>query len=204
MPAKTLNRIFVVKTKPGMSAQWESGPKKLNEWAKQQNYPFAYYDWSLISGPRTGQYILGTFGHDWKDFDGVEKFGPAAAKQIHADMAPFTESVNISYWSYREDLSGCPPNPGQAPPAFFSITTFFLKIGADLQVADAIKVANAAIQKSHWPGKPSGWYSLVKGGYGPALTLATGHENWADFQSPETSLAKVLNEVYGKEGAEAI
>ena len=206
MPAKSLDRIVVVKTKPSMSAQYEAGVKKLIDWSRQQKRPHTYYCWNIISGPRTGQYVFGTLGHDWKDFDAAEEGSGGALKIIMEDMDPYTESVMISYWVYRKDLSGPPPNAGQAPPAFADVITFFLKIGGEPAVTDAIKTVGAAIQKSHWKGNggPSGWYSRVNGGYGSALALSTGHENWADFQPPEPDLFKMINEVYGQEGAAAI
>jgi hypothetical protein len=204
MPSKSLARVINVTVKPGMGPQWEEGVKKFVQWQHQQDAPLAYYVWSIISGPRSGQYVVGTFGHDWKDFDEAEKLGPAAEKQIQVDLEPYTESHLVSYWEYRSDLSGHEINMGQVPPAFSSLTRFNLKPGAEFTMEDVIKAVNAAIQKSHWSGKPSEWYSLVNGGEGPAMILSTGHQNWADFQPPETSFVKMLIEAYGKEGAGAL
>jgi hypothetical protein len=204
MPAKSLNRIIVIKTKPSTSAQWEEGVKKLNEWAHQHNLPLANYCWSIVSGRRTGQYAIASPGHDWKDFDAAEKASQGVMEQVRADLDPYTESHLTSYWVYREDLSGHAFDTSQPRPAFVEVTTYFLKPGGGQGVTDSIKAANAAIQKSHWPGKPSGWYSLVNGGNGPQLAIATGRESWADFQPPETDFVKMLNEVYGEEGAAAL
>ncbi|HXH48935.1 MAG TPA: hypothetical protein VNM47_06280, partial [Terriglobia bacterium] len=109
MSHKNVDEIIVVKTKPSMSAQYEAGVKKLTEWSRQQNRPFTYYCWSIITGPRTGQYVFGTLGHDWKDFDAAEEGNAGARKIIMEDMDPYTESVRISFWRYRDDLSGPPP-----------------------------------------------------------------------------------------------
>jgi hypothetical protein len=119
-------------------------------------------------------------------------------------MDPYTESVRTSYWTYREDLNGHPENAGQAQPAFLSVTTFFLKIGGEQNVEDAIKAAGAAAQKAHWQGKPSEWYTLVNGGYEGQLALVTGHENWADFQPPAKTFFDMLSDVLGKEGLAAL
>lgn len=204
MPAKSLTRMVIIKVKQGMAPQFEAGLKKFHQWEKQQNIPFTFHAWSIISGPRTLQYAIGTNGHDWKDFDALTKFDATAQEQIQADMGSTVESVKISFWLYRKDLSGRALDVNQAPPAFAEVTTYFLKTGIDTGVTDAIKAANAAIQKSHWPGKPSGWFSLVNGGDGPELVIVTGHENWADFQPPETSFVKMLSEVYGEEGSTAL
>jgi hypothetical protein len=204
MQPKSVARVLNIKIKPGTAPQFEEGWKKFHQWEQQQNVPLTFHTWTIVSGPRTGQYVTGTFGHDWKDFDARTKFLPAIWEHIWADVGPYVESTVMSYWVYREDLSGPPPNAGQTPPAFSEVTTFFLKIGGGPAVTDAIKAVGAAIEKSHWQGKPSGWYSLVNGGYGGALALSTGHENWADFQPPEPDLFKMINDVYGQEGAAAL
>lgn len=204
MPSKSLTRTVIIKVKPGMAPQFEEGLKKFHQWEQQQSIPFTFHVWSIISGPRTLQFAITTGGHDWKDFDALTKFTTAAQKQIQADMGATFESVKISFWLYQEDLSGHSLDLSQPRPAFVSVTTYFLKPGGEEGVTDAIKAANAAIQKSQWPGKPSGWFSLLNGGNGPEMAIVTGHENWADFQPPETSFIKMLREVYGEEGAQAL
>lgn len=201
---KSLNEVIVVKPKPSMSAQWEAGLKKLNDWAHAHNITLARQSWEIISGPRTGQYAISSPGHDWKDFDAAAKSSQEVRTQILADVDPYTESHLISYWEYQEDLSGHAFNSSQSPPTFLEITTYFLKPGGEPAVTDAIKAANAAIEKTHWPGKPSGWWTLLNGDDGPQMALATERANWADFQPPETSFIKMLNEVYGEEGAAAL
>ena len=201
---KSLNRVIVVKPKASMSAQWEAGLKKLNDWAKQHNLLLANQCWEIISGPRTGQYVIASPGHDWKDFDAAAKASQGVRAQILADVDPYTKSHLTSVWEYLEKLSSPPENTSQTPPAFIEVTTYFLKPGGGPAVTDAIREANAAIQKSHWPGKPSSWWTLVNGGNGPQMALVSGRENWAEFQPPETSFFKMLNEVYGQEGASAL
>jgi hypothetical protein len=205
MAPKSMGEIYVIKTKPSMSMQWEAGAKKLIEWSHQQNRPATYYYWSIIPGPRTGQYVLGTFGHDWKDFDAINDRNPDAGKIIQEDMDPYTESVRTSFWAYQEDINGPPANAGQAPPAFSAVITFFFKPASDMgSIADMLKQVRAAMEKSHWPGNPGYWYQRVNGGYGTALAVSIGHPNWAGFQPPDPSLGKMLSEVYGQAGAEAL
>ena len=164
MPANSLARVVNVKVKSGASQQFEEGLKRFHEWDHQQNYPFTYYAWTIISGERNGQYVLATFGHDWKDFDEVEKFNASAGAQVRADLAPYTESVTISYYVQRSDLSVLAPAPGASPLPFLEVITFFLKPGAEPANEDDIREVGAAIRKSNWPAKPAFWYQLVKGG----------------------------------------
>jgi hypothetical protein len=204
MPAKSLARVVNVKVKPGNVQQFEEGLKRFHAWEHQQNYPFTYYAWTIISGERNGQYILASLGHDWKDFDEVEKFTASAGAQVQADLAPYTESVTISYYVQRSDLSVLEPAPGASPLPFSEVITFFLKPGAEPANEEVIKEVGAAIKKSNWPAKPAQWYQLVNGGEGDELILASGRKDWANFQPPEKTLAQMLAEVYGKDGAQAL
>ena len=200
---KSVSRGIDVKVKDGMGQQFEEGLKKFRQWQQQQNYPFTEHAWSIITGERGGHYVFVTGGHDWKDFDETEKFGPGSWKEIQADFAPYVASAVFSFWQAHPSL-GSPPQPGEAPPKFLTFVTYSLKVGAEDDFEDVIKQAGAAIEKTHWPGGHAGWYSLLNGGEGPQWVLVIGHKSWADFQPPETPFGKMLSSVYGKEGAEAL
>lgn len=198
-------QVYEVVPKAGMGQQWQEGFKKYHQWLHEHHVAGTYYTWQVISGDRWGHYLIGTFGHEWKDFDEMEKNAPPGiAEQIQTNLAPYTASVKVSYYALRTDLTRIKPNPAQPPSRFTDLVTFMLKPGRNEAVTDTIKEANAAIEKSHWPGKPSQWYSLANGGDGPQLVLATNLNSWADFQPPDPSFGKMLSEVYGKEGAEAL
>jgi hypothetical protein len=204
MQPKSLARIIIVKPNPGMAAQWEQGIKQVNDWAHQHNRPFTLYVWAIVSGPRTGQYALGTFGHDWKDFDAVAEASQGLGKEIAANLEPSTASHLTSYWEFRQDLTGRSVNLEQTPPPFAAVVTFFLKIGGEQNVEGAIKAGGAAAQSAHWQGKPSEWYTLVNGGFEPEMALVMPRQNWADFQPPAKTFFDMLSDVLGKEGFAAL
>ena len=201
----TIAQVYEVVPKAGMGQQWQDGFRKYHQWLHEHHVADTSYTWQVISGDRWGHYLIGTFGHDWKDFDAMEKAAPAGiGEQIQADLVPYTESVKVSYYSFRADLSRAKPNPAQPPARFTELVTFMLKPGGGEDITEVIKAGNAAAEKSHWSGSPAQWYSLVNGGVAPQLVLAVNHDSWADFQPPEPSFGKMLSEVYGKEGAEAL
>ena len=206
--SKNIARIYTIKAKPGEGQQWESAFKKLEAWEHQQNLPGTLYVWSVISGDEFGEYILGTFGHDWKDFDEMQARGEKAGvgKEIGETVAPYTESVTISYYAFQPGLSITPPNLNQPPTPMSHVTFFTLKPGGMEPVMNAIKQANAAIKKTHWPGaeNPGGWYALVDGGEGPQLVLSIGLKNWAGLQEPSPTFDEMLVQAYGEAGAHAI
>jgi hypothetical protein len=200
---KTIGVVIRIKVKTGEGQQWEAGLKRFHAWEHEHNIPFTYYTWSIIAGKHTGQYYVGSFGHDWKDFDSVAKLDAEVNTEIDATVAPYTESIERSYYEFQPDVSA-PVNPSQPPTPFTDLTFFQLKPGGVQAVMGVIKQVSAAIQKTNWPGGKSDWYELVDGGDYPQLVLATGHQNWADFQEPSPSFRAMLEKVYGKAGFEAL
>jgi hypothetical protein len=204
--SKNIARIYTIKVKPGEGQQWEAAFKKLEAWEHQQNLPGTLYVWSVISGENFGDYVLGTFGHDWADFDEMQARGEkvGVGKEVGETVAPYTASVGISYYAFLSDMSS-PITPGQPPMPMSEVTFFTLKPGGMQPVMNAIKQAGAAMAKTHWKGNgPGEWYALVDGGEGPQLVLSVGHENWAGFQAPSPSLTEMLAQAYGKAGAHAL
>jgi hypothetical protein len=56
-----------------MSQQYEAGRKKHMAWHKSQNDPWSWHKWEVLTGPNTGSYVVGTFGHNWKDMEVVAR-----------------------------------------------------------------------------------------------------------------------------------
>ena len=203
---KTIARIYTIKVKRGEEQQWETGMKRLNAWLHQHNAPTTGYTWLVISGAETGEYVLGSFGLNWKDFDTMQERAAKEGfgKETQATVVPYTQSLQISYYAFLPDLSS-PVKPNQPPTPMSEITFFNLKPGGQQAVINAIKQANAAMTKTHWKGNgPAGWYVLADGGERPQLVLSIGHMNWAGFQAPSPSLGEMLDQAYGKTRAQAL
>lgn len=204
----TVARIYTIKAKPGEAQQWEAGFERYIAWAHQQNLPDNGYTWEVSTGPDEGEYVIGQFGHAWKDFDAMEERAAkvGVAKELQATVVPYTESVVTSYYNFLPDLSVTPPDPNQPPTPLTSVTFYTLKPGGMPTVVSAIQQADVAIKKTHWAGdnNPVAWYVLANGGVGPQIVLSSGLQNMAGMQPPSTSLDAMLTGVYGKAKAEAI
>ncbi len=199
---KTVAEVIFVTPKPGSTADFEAAVKRHMQWHRQQNGTWAWLVWEVLTGERTRQYVAGTFGHDWKDFDDKAKFEEEDDANAMSVIGPYIQSLNGGFYALRPDLSLTQPTPGGQPAAFSSVTTVLVKPGGTLAAEEAIKEVNAAIKKSNWPAKPSAWYQLLNGGEGPTLVLVSAREKWADFQPPEEEFGQMLGESYGKMGAE--
>ena len=186
--------------KSGMSQQYEAARKKHNGWHKSQKDAWSWYTWEVVSGPRTGTYVTGTFGHDWKDFDTRGKFNEADLAEFQTSVGPSLANAYTSYYVTRADISLTPPSPGGSPAAMSSITLFHLKPDSVNDFIDAAKKINEGIKKTNYavPG-PSRWFQLVNGGEGPLFVLSGDRANWAAFQANEKTLDVMMEEAYGKE-----
>lgn len=207
-PKNTVARIYTIKAKPGEGQQWEAAAKRFHAWEHQHNVPGNTYIWTVLTGPNEGAYVIGQFGHAWKDFDAMQMQGEkdGVGKELRATIAPYTESVMTSYYYFRPDLSINPPDPNMPPSPLTAVTFFTLKPGGMDPVVNVIKQANEAIKKTHWPGanNPGGWYVLANGGVGPEIVLAGNLRNYAGMEPTSPSFGAMLVSVYGKAGAEAL
>jgi len=196
--------IHVNRVKPGMTQQYEAGRKKHMAWHKSQTDSWSWYTWAVLTGPATGSYVVGSFEHSWKDFDGREKFNEADGADAQASMGSSMAGEEQSYYRYRADLSLSPPT---FPPAHLaSITHFMLEPAGINDFTDGIKKVNEGIKKTNFPqAGASRWYQLVNGGEGPHFVLVADRPGWASFQPPtDKTLDAMMEEAYGKEQGAAI
>lgn len=195
--------IHINRVKPGMTQQYEAGRKKHMAWHKSQNDSWSWYTWAVVTGEATGSYVVGTFGHNWKDLDGREKFTVADGADAQANMGSSLAGEEESFYLYRDDLSPAPEGP---PAPLASITHFMVKPDGVNDFVDAVKKVNEGIKKTNWPlSGPTRWYQLANGGQGPHFVLVGDRANWGSFQPPtDKSLDAMMEDAYGKEQGAAI
>jgi hypothetical protein len=191
--------IHVNKVKPGMTSQYEQGRAKHMAWHKAQNDTWSWAVWEITTGPDTGDYLVGSCGHDWKDFDGRDKFQAADSANANSTMGPYLASETMAYYVQRPDLSP-PTAPGAQPPPYLSVTHFFLKPEGVLDFADGVKKAAAAMAKAT-PNNPSNWYSLANGGRGPEVVLVQDRKTISELAGPGKTVDQIVQEAYGGEGS---
>jgi hypothetical protein len=198
--------IHINRVKPGMTAQYEAGRKKHMAWHKSQKDPWSWYVWEVLTGEGTGSYVVGTFQHQWKDFDGREKFGQADTADALASMGPSLAGEQMSYYLYRADLSS---GPEVFPPAtkLLAVTHFMIKPDGLNDFLEGVKKVGEAISKTKYPQAGTNrWYQLANGGQSPHFVLAGERAGWASFQPPtDKALDAAMEEAFGKEqGAAAL
>lgn len=196
--------IHVNRVKPGMTAQYEAGRKKHMVWHKTQKDAWSWYVWEVLTGEGTGSYVVGTFQHQWKQFDGRDKFNEADSADAQASMGASLAGDQTSYYLHRADLSG---GPEAFPPTkMIAVTHFMLKPDGINDFVEGVKKVGEGIKKTSYPlSGTNHWYQLVNGGEGPHFVLVGERANWASFQPPtDKTLDAMMEEAYGKEQGAAI
>jgi hypothetical protein len=188
--------VNVTTPKPGGGKQLEEARKKHNEFHKAEKDKTPIFMWTLLTGPRTGDYLTVSCGMLWKDMDGHDDFDRRDREDIAKVMMPAVASNEASYFIYRPDLS-LTPESGAPPTKQMTVIHYFVKPSGINTFTESVKRINTAIKQNNYPSKPSRWYQLVNGGEGPHYVLVSDRNSWSDMQGPDQTLADMLKKAYG-------
>ena len=197
----TIAGLEFQRPKNGMTKQYEEGRKQKAAWHKQQKDTQALYVWQVIAGDAFGTYVVGRLGNHWKDLDTPSVPDAADEAAYEKSVGPYVESVVARYYMYLPNISR--PPDSMEPPAMSEIVIFHLRYGKTGEFMNLARKINDAINKSNWPVHYE-WFALVAGGHSPTFALSIPRNKWADFEEPEKSFDKILEEVYGKQEASEI
>ena len=199
MPAPTVCEIHLNKVKPGATSQYEQGRAKHMAWHKSQNDTWSWITWEMTTGENTGNYLVSSCNHPWKDFDTRDKFNVADGANANSTMGAYLAGETMSYYVHRADLSS-PMQPGPPPP-YIEVIHFFLKPEGFTDFNDAVKKIGAGIAKTNYPVSHADWYQLANGGRGPEMVLVLEHKTIGDLAGPGKPLDAMMREAYGDQGA---
>ncbi|HMK73604.1 MAG TPA: hypothetical protein VK454_09705 [Myxococcaceae bacterium] len=204
-PPGPVAQIVFQEVKSGATKQYEAGRKKHMAWHKSQKDTWTWYVWEVITGQDTGSYIVGTFGHAWKDFDGREKFEQADIADLSVNVGPSVSHDVDRVYIERADMSLSPSTASSTPAPMVSVTAFSLRPEGVNDFIDAVKKINEGIKKTNYPQPgASRWYQLINGGEVPLYVLVGDRATWSAFQPNDKSLDAMMEEAYGKEQGAAI
>jgi hypothetical protein len=197
--ASSVCEIHTNKIKPGMTQQYEQGRAQHMAWHKSQNDAWSWIVWEVQTGEHTGDYVVGSCGHDWKDFDSRDKFNAADSANANTTMGSTQAGETMAYYVLRSDLvPALSPGP---PPPYLTVVHFFLKPEGVPDFIDGVKKVVAGMTKTNYPQTRASWYALVNGGHGPEFVLVTERKNISELQAPAKTLDQMMQEAYGAQGA---
>ena len=193
--------IHITSPKPGMTAQYEQARKTHMAWHRTQKDPWSWQTWEIVTGPNTGGYVTGTFGHRWTEFEAREKFNATDRADAERTMAPTTAMAEMNYAILRTDLSRNPENPTM--PRMAAVTHFWVNAADVPAFTEAIKRINAGITKIQYPAKPSRWYQVMSG-EGPHFVMVSDRASWADMEPLDRTIDEAMAQAYGEQEGPAL
>jgi hypothetical protein len=189
-----VSEVNLATPKPGMQAQFEEGRKRHSAFHAAQKDTWSIYVWEILTGERSGTYMMASPGHSWKDLDAREAFDKIDQPDVAKNLQPSMGAAQRMYYVYRDDLSLTKP---PATPAKLRVaTSYWIAPDHINDFIDAVKKVNEAIKKTNYPAKPSRWYSLASGGEVPQFVLISDRESWADMEPIEKTLDSLMKEQY--------
>ena len=187
------------KAQPGAYSKYEEGMKKHMDWHREQNDPWTLLVWQVITGPDSGTYCTGSFGHNWEDFDNPRFSADANRANIEATFGPFIREYEATFWRALPDVS----NPSEGQPAMSSVIFVHTRYGTAEKFNHLIGEVHKAIEKTNMPWNYE-WYALVSGGNVGTYALVLPRPNFAAFNPTGKPFPEMLEEAYGKAGADAL
>lgn len=165
--------------KNGMVKQYEDGRKQKVEWHKQQKDTQGLFVFQILTGERTGTYMVARFGQHWADFDKPSVPDADDLAQYQKLVGSSVESLVTSYWEDMPKWSN--PTPGMAPGKYVEVITFHIRYGHGDDFRSAVQRVADARQKMNSPAHYE-WHRLVNGGPGGTFAITYDHANFASFE----------------------
>ena len=189
--------IHCFEVQPGSEADFEAGWKKHTDWHRKQKDSWTWVAWQVTTGPDTGRYCAGTFGHNWEDFDSPGVPEEADLADMAATFVPFVREHKATFWARMPEVS----RPGEGPVAMSAVVFFHTRFGTADKFNYLAGEFQKAIEKTEkWNYN---WHALVSGGEGGTYALVLPRSNFAAFK-PGKPFAQVLREAYGQARADAL
>ena len=147
---------------------------------------------AIVSGNHEGEWVRGSVGHHWADFDTGQSEEDVADSAIHLD--PYIESSRTVFYAHQTDISN--DMDGGAPLA--QIIYFHIKPGHEQVFRGAVtKIHEALAEQESWPAY--NWYTVADGGKQPTWLVVLERENWAAFEPGDPEFGAVMAAKFGEE-----
>ena len=151
------------------------------------------YAWRVETGPRTGQYFVGTFGHYWKDFD-ERKATEAHDTDWGRIQNNYVEGgTGVEYLVKEPDASY-----NDRRSAMAVITYYYCKPGRRSDMIDIMKKAVVADKAAGFEDS-YGVYRLEASGRNNVLAIVGRMDGMADMGPDNTTIRERWIAKYGEE-----
>jgi hypothetical protein len=201
----TIVRDYTDIVAPADQQAYETGVKNFNQCLHQHGFKYTWTAWIHETG-NTYAYSYTSDPLAWESFDAMTTAGKACDQSLRTAVNPHLKSETSAFFEVMPESSHMPKNMGMAAP-LIEVTYFKLKPGHEAAEAfeAATKKIAAAAEKSNWSINYT--FARVREGDedSPDYVLVSPAKSWAELgKEPEPSVWKMVENVYGKESAQAI
>jgi hypothetical protein len=193
-----LNRV-----KPGMTTQYEAARKHHWVWHQKMGDTWSFHVWQIVSGERSGTYMVCSFDHSWKEVDESDQKVSGEEDDPAARVDPYLDAEWESYYRYLPELSLASADTFSPSPKL-AVTRIVLKPDAVRSFLSAQAKIRKALTKAGNRGTVR-WYELITGGESPQFLTLADRADWAAYeQAGKEDLEGILARAYGSQQAATI
>jgi len=196
-----IGRNFVSEPKNGEAAQWEAAYKEHIAWHRSNNDSWDWDTYQIESGPRLGQYFVRTGRHEWKDFDAHSELDAKDGANFEATAGKHTKSTTSWFDRTHRNLSRI--DEGGGPYKILEYTRVVVKPSEAPQFLNAVSKFHAAFEKTDSPARFV-TAQTESGGRTSNFVFVWLHKDWASLEQDPMAIPKMMEEVYGRQEADAI
>lgn len=183
----------------GHSLEFEEGLKRYMAVALEADIDDTWLVWEVAFGEEAGAFYIGTFGHQWGDFDDVPEGASALQNAFRVHLEPWLERADVGLWTNRTDLSHGAVPEGM-PAAFSHVYWFDVRSGAQPTAEEAMARIVAAAEDQAWAQGWSTWQLLV-GGRGARYAVSLDFPDFASMAEPSPTMMEVMATSMGRDEA---
>jgi len=191
--------IHCFDAQPGAEARFEEGLKKHTDWHRKQNDTWTWTTWTVMTGPNTGRYCAGTFGHKWEDFDKPGAPPEPDMADMRATFLPFVKNQTSSFAVNLPKVS----RPAEEPAPMSTVVFHYTRYGMEDEFTYLIGEFHKAIQKTEMPWRYQ-WYALASGGENGTYALVLPVSDFASLSPEGKPFDEMLEEAYGRKAADTL
>ena len=196
-----VGRMYFSKPMPGHVAEYIEVTKRHHDFHRSKGDPWTWNTWEIVSGAESGQYLTGTFWHQWGDFDNP----PVSTSEDNADyletIAPHEASWKGEHVVYMPDHS-YPPEDMSIQPLYV-LYRIKIKPGHAEAYLNAVKKIPEAARKADVPWRYNFW-RVADGGSVPSFYVSIPLSSWADRAEQGSPFEEFVTKAYGRGEAHAI
>jgi len=197
---KTLVSVHELKPKSGMGLEFEAAWKAHN--AKFHSGPDKRNVYEILSGPRTGSYLVVEGNLSLSDLDEVKPSAADHSADVQKNLTPKLEpGSGRMFYRFVDTLSY---NPANTEKALISIT--HLKNGKFGDYTALIKKAQQVNADRKWPGSTSYYVQLWAGSSPTVVSIRNLKDGFKELEMGyypgvgPNSFSEAYTKVFGKDG----